>query len=452
MDVEFLSRIQFALTSMFHYIYPPMSIGLGVFLVISEGWYLKTKDPQIKQMTKFWAKVFALTFSLGVATGIVQLFGFGTNWPRYSRFVGDVFGSALGAEGIFAFVGEAGFLAIMLFGWKKVKPWVHYFSTIMVCLAAHFSSVWIVCANSWMHTPAGHKIVGEGLSRRAVIVDFWAMVFNPSFLDRISHVIIGCWLVGAFLVLSISSYYFLKKRFLTFAKRSFRIGLVMATISLLLQGISGDSSAKGVAKNQPEKLAAIEGIYKTEKSTPLTIIGLVNEKEEKIDYQIALPGFLSFLVHGNFETPVQGLDQFPKENWPPVKVVFHTYHLMIIFWCLMVLVALLCIYYVRKGNLISKRWLLKIVVASVAFPQIANQLGWCTAEVGRQPWLVYKILRTSEGVSTAITSSHVVGSLIMFSVIYTFLLFLFLYLLHMKIVDGPEEETTFLYKDQPPSS
>ena len=212
MDAVMLSRIQFSLTSMFHYIYPPLSIGLGLYLVIIEGIYLKTKNPLYLKMTKFWVKIFALTFALGVATGLVQLFGFGTNWSQYSRFVGDVFGSALGAEGVFAFFLEAGFLGVMLFGWKKVSEKVHYFATICVCLGAHFSAVWIVIANSWMQTPTGFKIVGEGLQARAIVTDFWAMIFNPSSMDRLVHVIFGCWLTGIFLVISISAYYLLEEK------------------------------------------------------------------------------------------------------------------------------------------------------------------------------------------------------------------------------------------------
>ncbi|MCW8818334.1 MAG: cytochrome ubiquinol oxidase subunit I, partial [Ignavibacteriaceae bacterium] len=223
MHVEFLARLQFALTIGFHYIYPPLSIGLGVIMVIMEGIYLKTKNPLYEKMTKFWVKVFALTFAIGVATGIVMEFEFGTNWASYSRYVGDVFGSALAAEGIFAFFLESGFLAILVFGWDKVKPPMHFFSTIMVAIGAMFSAIWIVVANSWMQTPAGFHIVGEGLNARAEITDFWELVFNPSSVDRLLHVLSGAWLAGAFLVISISAFYILKKRHLAFSKASIKI-------------------------------------------------------------------------------------------------------------------------------------------------------------------------------------------------------------------------------------
>src|SRR5271169_2073868 len=218
MDVLTLSRIQFAATISFHYIYPPLSIGLGVMLVIMEAAWLKTKNPVYHQMARFWTKVFALTFAIGVATGIVMEFEFGTNWATYSRFVGDVFGSALAAEGIFAFFLESGFLAVLLFGWDKVGRKLHFFSTCMVALGAHFSAIWIVAANSWMQTPAGYKIVGNGADARAVLTDFWEMLFNPSSVDRLIHVILGCWLSGIFLVVSISAYYYLKQIHLPFAR------------------------------------------------------------------------------------------------------------------------------------------------------------------------------------------------------------------------------------------
>lgn len=439
MDVVTLSRIQFALTSMFHYIYPPLSIGLGAMLVIMEGIYIKTGNPLYKKMAKFWTKIFALTFALGVATGLVQVFGFGTNWATYSRFVGDVFGSALGAEGIFAFFLESGFFGVMLFGWDRISAKMHYLSTIFVALGAHFSAIWIVVANSWMQTPAGFKIVGEGAQARAVVTDFWQMVFNPSSIDRLVHVVIGCWLSGIFLVLSISAYYFLKKKYLDFARASMKIGLASAIIVLLMQLISADSTARGVSQNQPPKFAAMEGIYKTRTDTPLTLAGWVDEKSQTV-HGIQVPGMLSFLTYHKFSEEIKGLDQIPKDEWPPVKVVFQAYHLMIAMWGLMFIGTVLAIILYKKKKLEKAKWLLRFLVLSVIFPQIANQTGWMTAEVGRQPWIVYGLLRTFQGVSKSINANQVVGSITMFIVIYFLLLSLFLFLLDRKIKHGPEEE------------
>jgi len=439
MNVEMLSRIQFALTSSFHYIYPPMSIGIGLMLCIFEGIYLKTRNPRYKQITKFWTKIFALTFALGVATGLVQVFGFGTNWARYSRYVGDVFGSALGAEGIFAFFLESGFLGVMLFGWNRVSAKMHYVSTLCVALGAHFSAVWIVVANSWMQTPAAYKIVGDGSAAKATVTDFWGMVFNPSAMDRLTHVILGCWLTGIFLVLSVSAYYFLKKQYEDFANKTMRIGLIAAAIVLVLQLISADSTARGVAFNQPSKLAAMEGVFKTEANTPLTVMGWVDEENQTVK-GIKIPGLLSFMTYGDAQTPITGFDQIPQDERPPIGIVFQTYHLMIVMWVLMALLTCIGFYLWKKNRLKKSKWVLWAFVLSILFPHIANQTGWMTAEIGRQPWIVYKLLRTSQGVSTNIVTSQVVMSLIMFIIIYVLLFALFLFLLDRKIKHGPEEE------------
>ncbi|NGX39116.1 MAG: Cytochrome bd ubiquinol oxidase subunit 1 [Chlamydiae bacterium] len=449
MDVVILSRIQFAMTSMFHYIYPPLSIGLGLYLVIIEGVYLKTKNPRYLEMAKFWAKVFALTFALGVATGLVQVMGFGTNWASYSKFVGDVFGSALGAEGIFAFFLEAGFLGIMLFGWNRVSKKVHYFSTICVCLGAHFSAIWIVIANSWMQTPAAYKLVGSGSKMKAEVTDFWQMVFNPSFLDRITHVILGCWLAGLFLVISISSYYYLKKRHLEFARTSMKVALSMACVVLVLQLISADSTARGVSKNQPSKLAAMEGVYKTEKRTPMTLVGWVDQKTNTVK-GIKIPGLLSLLVYRSLDKAVTGFDQIPEDERPPIQPVFQAYHMMIYMWSAMVLGAFVALYLLWKKKLENSKWVLRFLVISVAFPQTANMCGWMTAEIGRQPWIVWKLLRTTHGISPGIVSGQVLGSLIMLASIYCVLLATFLFILDQKIKHGPEEkgpDSTPVYKD-----
>lgn len=437
MDVEILARVQFALTIMFHYIYPPLSIGLGLILVIIEAIYLKTKNPFYLQMAKFWAKVFALTFALGVATGIVMEFEFGTNWATYSRYVGDVFGSALAAEGVFAFFLESGFLAILLFGWDRVGPKMHFFSTLMVCLGAHFSAIWIIVANAWMQTPAGFHIVGEGLNARAEIIDFWAMVFNPSAVDRLVHAVIGAWLAGAFLVVSVSAYYILKGRHLAFARSSLKIGLVVGLTSCVLQLFSGDSSAKVVAKYQPAKLAALEGIFHTQKEAPLQLFGIVNTKEERIDYGFAIPKLLSYLSFGSADAEIKGLDQFPKKDWPNVSVVFQTYHLMILMWAFMFILAIVSVCLWRKGTLFNNKWVLRALVASVFFPQIANQAGWVSAEMGRYPWIVYNLLRISDGLSKSVTAGQVLGSLIMFTILYFLLFLVFIYLLNEKFKHGP---------------
>lgn len=439
MDVEILARIQFAFTIMFHYIYPPLSIGLGLILVIMEATYLKTKNPLYLQMTKYWTKIFALTFAMGVSTGIVMEFEFGTNWATYSRYVGDVFGSALAAEGVFAFFLESGFLALLLFGWNRIGPKLHFFSTLMVCLGAHFSAIWIIVANSWMQTPTGYHIVGEGLKARAEITDFWAMVFNPSSVVRISHTVVGAWLAGAFLVISVSAYYLLKKRHLDFARNSLKIGIIVGSISIILQAYLGHMSAQIVAKHQPQKLAAFEGLYKTENGASLTLMGFPSTKEKRINYEIKIPKLLSYLAFDDFSAEVKGLDQFPEKDWPNVPVVFQVYHLMLLTWTVMLILLVISFFKWRKKTLFDSKWMLRALVFSVFAPQIGNQAGWVAAEMGRYPWIVQGLLRISDGLSKSVTANHVLGSMILFGIVYTFLFILFIYLLNEKIKHGPTD-------------
>lgn len=436
MDVEILSRLQFAFTIAFHYIYPPLSIGLGVALVVFEGMYLRTKDKQWEQLTRFWIRIFALIFGIGVATGIVMEFEFGTNWAAYSRYVGDIFGSALAAEGVFAFALESTFLGVLLFGWNRVSPRVHFFSTVMVTLGSMFSAIWIVVANSWQQTPAGFKVVGEGMTARAEITDFWAMVFNPSSVDRIMHVWIGAFLAGTFLVLSVHAYYILKGRFVEESKKAFGVILVIATISALAQLVSGHGSANGVAVNQPAKLASFEGHYDSLAVADMYLFGWVDDANQKVT-GLKIPKGLTFLIHQDFTTPVIGLNAFDKNDRPGlVNFVFQTYHLMIAIGMFLIGLTLFSLFLWWRGKLFDQRWLMILFSFSVLLPQIANQVGWYSAEVGRQPWVVYGLLRTSDGLSENVRAGQVLFSLILFTFIYAILFSLFIYLLNKKIQHG----------------
>lgn len=439
MDVEILARIQFAFTVAFHYIYPPLSIGLGLLMVIFEGLYLKTGKKEYEVLTRFWLKIFAITFGIGVATGIIMEFEFGTNWSVYSRYVGDIFGSALAAEGLFAFGLESTFLGILIFGWNRVSPRVHFISTIGVFFGSMFSAVWIVVANSWQQTPAGYHIVGEGLMARAEVTDFWAMVFNPSSVDRIIHVWQGAFLAGAFMVLSVHAYYIRKGKFVELSKIAFKIALVVATVVSFTQLLSGHSSADGVAVNQPAKLAAMEGHYEKSAPADLYLLGWVDKKDEKVT-GLAVPGGLSFLVHQDFKAPIRGLNAFPKEDQPSqVNAVFQFYHIMISIGMFLIALTFYACFLWWKGKLFETKWILWIFSFSVLLPQIANQAGWFAAEMGRQPWIVYGHLRTSEGFSQEVAANQILFSLILFFVIYAVLFLLFLYSLNKKIKHGPYE-------------
>ncbi len=441
MDVEILSRVQFAFTIAFHYIYPPLSIGLGLIMVIMEGSYLRTGNKEYEQMARFWTRIFALIFGIGVATGIVMEFEFGTNWARYSRYVGDVFGSALAAEGIFAFALESGFLGVLLFGWNKVKPPVHFIATLGVFFGSVFSAVWIVVANSWMQTPAGYHIVGEGMTARAEITDFWAMVFNPSSVDRLLHVVLGAFLAGAFLVISVHAFYLLRDRYVLLSQKALKIALVVATTTALLQLASGHQSADGVAENQPAKLAAFEGHFVESAPGDLYLLGWV-DKETQTVKGIKLPGGLSFLVDWNFTTPITGLNAFPEDERPSaVNAVFQFYHIMVAIGMLLILITLYGTIQWWRGEIFKQRWYLWILVFAVFLPQISNQVGWFAAEMGRQPWIVYGHLRTADGLSESVNASSVLFSLILFALIYALLFTLFIYLLDRKIKKGPYDES-----------
>ena len=442
MDVEILARIQFAFTIAFHYIYPPLSIGLGLLLVVFEGLYLKTGNKMYEQITRFWIKIFALIFGIGVATGIIMEFEFGTNWATYSKYVGDIFGSALAAEGIFAFALESGFLGILLFGWNRVSSRVHFFSTLMVFLGSMFSAIWIVVANSWQQTPTGYHIVGSGMEARAEITDFWAMVFNPSSVERLIHVWIAAFLAGIFLVLSVNAWYILKKKHLEIAKPSFKIALVAGTIFSLLQLVAGHQSAEVVHKYQPAKLAALEGHYDSMAVADMFLLGYVDNKTQKVT-GIKIPGGLSFLTLGDFNKPVKGLNAFkPNERPTQINTIFQFYHIMVALGMFMIALTVYASWLSFKNKLFEKRWLMWVFVWAVLAPQIANQTGWFAAEMGRQPWVVYGLLRTSDALSKTVTANQVIFSLVMFTIVYTLLLVLFLYLLNKKIQHGPVDHGT----------
>lgn len=439
MSAEILARIQFTLTIAFHYLFPPMSIGLGILLVFMEGMYLKTKDPLWHKMTRFWVLVFALTFAVGVATGIPMEFSFGTNWARYARFVGDIFGSALAAEGIFAFFLESGFLAILVFGWNKVSPKMHFFSTCMVSLGSMFSAVWIIVANSWQQTPAGFRIEEGPNGEIARITDFWAMVFNPSTVDRLTHTVVGAFITGAFLMISVSAYYMLNKRHMDFARASLKLGLTFAAIVSIAQIFLGHTSTQNLAVNQPEKFATIEGHYDSEKPLDLTLLGVydANAKEAK---GIKIPGMGGVLLNGDPNAKVKGLDSWPKEDLPPTQPVFQSFRIMVAIGIFLMVVSIYGAWLARKGTLESKPWFLKILIYSVALPHIASFFGWMTAEVGRQPWSVYHLLRTKDSTSTVVTAEQITGSLVMFTCMYALLGYLFIYLLDKRIKAGPDAD------------
>jgi len=431
--------MQFAFTASFHFIYPPLSMGLGMMLVFFGIAYVRTKDPKWRRLAFFWTQSYGLIFAMGVATGVVQEFEFGTNWAAYSRFVGNVFGSLLAAEGVFAFFLEGGFLGLMLFGGNRLGPRMWLGATCVVVFAAHFSALWIVMANSWMQTPDGYKLVTEGGVQEAQVTDFLQVLFTPSFLPHILHIWAASWTAGGALVLSVSSWYILRNRHVDVAKAAFKIAMpffaVMAVLNLVLFGAN---QAVEVTNNQEVKLAAMEGLWNDDSCAPLYLVGWVNESDQTTK-GLKIPCLLSFLSYGDFNATVKGLNSFPEDTWAPVNLEFQAYHLMIdlamVFAAVGVIGAGL---YYWKQKLFEWRWMLWVPVVMVVFTEIAITAGWWTAEVGRQPWIVWNLMKTEDGVSPNLTSTMVWASLSMFILLYTLLFALFLFLLNRRIQKGPE--------------
>jgi cytochrome d ubiquinol oxidase subunit I len=441
---------------MFHYLFPPLTIGMGVVLVYLEGMYVLRREPIYETAARFWTSLYAVSFAVGVATGIVMEFEFGTNWAVYSRFVGDVFGAALAAEGIFAFFLESGFLAVLVFGWDRVSTRFHFLSTVMVSLGSIFSSIWIVVANSWQQTPAGHHITAvlrdgkpwtvDGVTiLRAELTDFWSAVLNPSTVNRLVHTLIGAFVLGSFFIMSISSYYLLRGRHEDFARRSFTGGLLFATIASIAALISGDSNARMVAEYQPAKFAAFEDHFTTGPADLLMI-----------------PGGASLLLKGDRKAAVLGLDRIRPEYRPPAAAPYISFQLMVGLGFFFLVLTAYASWLRWRGRLFEKRWLLWVFVFAVVGAFAANELGWSAAEVGRQPWIVhpnvvrddggqpsldsdgfvrYRIeegLLTRNALSESVDGGEVLGSILMFGFIYALLFWIWIYVLNEKIQNGPQ--------------
>ena len=437
MDTVLLARIQFALTVGFHYIFPVLTIGMAWIIVWMLTRHLRTGEPIYQRMARFWIRVFALSFAVGVATGITMEFQFGMNWARYSRFVGDIFGAPLAAEGILAFFLESSFLGIMLFGERRVSKGVYWFSSLMVAVGSTLSGFWIVVANSWQQTPAGFHIVNG----RAELVDFWAAVFNPSTVPRYLHTIDGALIAGAFFVMGLSAWFLLRGEHREFARKSLNTALMLAFLASVAQVPLGHFHAVQVAETQPAKLAAFEGLWETQTNAPLLVMGLPNREQRRTDFAIEMPGVLSIGVGGSTDTEVAGLNDFPEEEWPPILLSFFSFHFMVGFGFYFIGLTALGLFLLWRRKLHENRLFLWAALLSIPLPVIANELGWMAAEVGRQPWIVYGLMRTDQAFSTTVPAGQILASIVMFSVIYSLLFCVWIFLLRRKLLKGPESET-----------
>ena len=426
MDPVLLSRIQFAVTAGFHFIFPPITIGLAWLLVVVEWRAWRSGDPTYVEMGKLFGKLLAFTFAVGVATGILLEFQFGTNWARYSKFVGDIFGAPLAAEGVFAFFLESTFLGLYIFGRNRVPKAVHWFSILMVAVGSVISAFWILVANSWQQTPAGFA-VRHG---RAELESFWGAVFNPSTLPRFFHTITASLVAGAFLMAGVAAYRVLRNRDDEIGQRALRLSVLWGLASAILVVVPfGHMHGQQVARTQPEKFAAIEGLYTSQEGAPLVLFALVKDRPPQLRAKIEIPGLASWLAFGDFNAPVQGIDEFPVDERPPLWITFVSFHNMVILGLFFIAAMAWGVLQRWRGRLLEGRRYLKLLVYAVPLPVVACQFGWVAAEVGRQPWIVYHMLRTSEAHSQTVTAGNVLFSILLFGMIYLLLGALWVYLM-----------------------
>jgi cytochrome d ubiquinol oxidase subunit I len=435
MDALFLSRIQFAVTTLFHILFPALTIGLSIFLVVFEFFWVRTQDEVYYRLYRFWSKIFAINFGIGVVSGVVLEFEFGTNFSRFSQAVGNVFSPLLAFEVMTAFFLEAGFLGIVIFGWEKVSRGVHFLATCLVSLGTIISAFWILAANSWMQTPAGYELVNGKFE----VSNFSSAIFNPSTLTRMGHMTIASFETSAFLVAGMSAYFLLKKRDLPLFRRSLGIALLMAALFSPLQIYLGDLSGRQVFHHQPAKLAAIEAHWETnkERGAPFAVIVLPDMKGERNSLEVAIPNLLSLLVTQSSRGQVLGLKEFPREDRPNVFILFWSFRLMVAVGFILFFIMTWAGILLLKRRLYESRSFLRTLVLVHPLGFIAIELGWVTTEVGRQPWLVYNLMRTAEG-GSPIPPGNVIWSLSLFLIIFLVLGTIYFYYVLKTLRLGPD--------------
>ena len=439
MEAEQLARIQFAITIGFHFFFPSISIGIGAIVLALETLRLRNRHGKAETYDRaaaFWTRFFALTFAVGVATGITMEFQFGTNWAQFSSFVGDIFGAPLAAEGILAFFLESTFLGLLLFGRDRISSRVRWFAALMVCVGTLLSAVWILIANSWMQTPAGYEIV-DG---RARLTDFFAAALNPSFLPRYLHTVASALTAGAFVALGVSAWYVLKRKHLSVARAVLPVALLTAFVGSAGMFATGDMSSKQVAATQPAKFAGIMALYSTATGVPMTIWSLPPTQDPgnlPQGPELQVGRLLSFMTFGDWNAPIQGLDAFPTQDWPPITMSFLAYHNMVLLGTLMLLVMAFGAWYLWRRSVFRRPFWLRAAVLATPLPIFAIQLGWATAEIGRQPWVVYGVMRTSAGVSRVVPPEQIAISLGLLVGLYVLLGGLWLYLTRKELGHGP---------------
>ncbi len=436
MDIVALSRLQFAVTTMFHFIFVPLTLGLSVLTAWFETRYVQTGDETYLRMTKFWGKLFLINFALGVVTGITQEFQFGMNWAEYSRYVGDIFGAPLAIEATAAFFLESVFIGVWIFGWDKLSKKAHATTIWLAAFGTNLSALWILIANGWMQKPVGF-VLRNG---RAEMNDFAAVVFNPYAWFKFLHTVSSGYVLAGFFVMGVAAWHLLKKNEVDFFVCSFKNAAMFALVSSIVVVVTGDFHAVEIAKVQPTKFAAMESVWETQKGAPMHLLLMPDEANERNAVQgVSVPGALSFLAFHDTNAEVKGLKDFPKDERPPVLPVFLSFRIMAILGTLIIALSLLAVIMPRWSKFVDFKIFLFIMVAAIPIPYIAIQLGWLVAELGRQPWAVYGVMKTADGISKSVTSFQVLGSLLGYTALYGFLGAIDIYLLVKYAKKGPDK-------------
>ena len=431
-------RLHFAFTVTFHYLFPMLTMGLAPLIVALKTMALWKKDEAYARAARFWAKIFGINFVIGVVTGIPMEFQFGTNWSHFSRFAGGVIGQTLGMEGMFAFFLESAFLGLFLYGEKRLSPKAHWFSALMVFLGSWLSGYFIICTDAWMQHPVGYATSADG---SVALNSFWSLVLNPWAVWQYAHNMCGAAICGAFAMCALGAFYLLSRTHVEQAKIFVKVGIVSGLFfTAMVMGPTGDGQGRLVSQYQPATLAAMEALWETTPGAPLIILGQPNQEEKKIDNPIYVPKMLSFLTYRRWNAEVKGLNAFPETDRPDnVPLLYYSYHIMVGLGTIFAVIMLACVFLWWRGTLWTARWMHWILMLSLPLPYIANTAGWMTAEIGRQPWLVYGLLRTAQGYSKNVSAANGWFTLLGFMGMYTVLSILFIFLVRREIEHGPEE-------------
>ncbi len=437
MDALLVDRLQFAFTVTYHYLFPQLTMGLAPLIVILKTLGIWKQDDRYHRAARFWAKIFGINFALGVVTGIPMEFQFGTNWAHFSRFAGGVIGQTLAMEGMFAFFLESAFLGLFLYGEQRLGQWGHWVTGVLVWLGSWISGFFIVATDAWMQHPVGFYQTPDGAFH---LSSFWALVLNPWAWWQYAHNMSGAVITGSFVMAAVGAYYLLNAKHADQGRTFVRVGVVAALVFSLLQAFpTGDGQGKMVAHHQPVTLAAMEALFQTDTGAHLVIIGQPDVDNMKLDNPISIHGLLSFLTYKRWNAEVKGLEAFPRDTWPDnIPLLYYSYHIMVGLGTMFIVVALIAAYKLKNGTLYHSRPMLWILMLAFPFPYIANTAGWITAEVGRQPWLVYGLMRTAHGFSPRVSAGNGVFTLLGFMGMYTVLSMLFLFLVWREVEHGPE--------------